>query len=246
MKKLALIGHSISHSRSPLIYEYWFQKHGIPGNYGLIDVHTLKEVDFTDGEYYGFNVTMPFKQEILKRITHLAPEAKAIGAINTLLKTPEGLKGFNTDALGVKSLLKGPYKKAVIVGTGGGSKAITWALQGLAENIIFLSTSGKGPPLEVRHKIIEGADLLANASPLGMKGFPVLEWELASLAPSATVMEMVYAPRQTSLLKAASDREDLHIIDGLKILIAQAKFCFEIWTGIFPEEDEGLHEALMP
>jgi shikimate 5-dehydrogenase len=175
----------------------------------------------------GFSVTIPHKLAVLPYLEHIAPEASAIGAVNTVSDTAAGWAGDNTDVHGVRVALasagfdpKG--KKVVILGRGGGAKAAAAAVEG-AEEVILLSRS------EIANSGDCACDLLVNATPVGM--FPDIDASPVDGAILADVVfDLVYNPPITKFLENARSQGKT-IIQGTTMLAAQAARQFEIWTG---------------
>jgi len=265
-----LLGWPVAHSRSPIIHNYWLQQHGIPGRYVLFPVPPEKLGAALHGmsalSLRGCNVTTPHKQAVLPFIEHVDPLARRIGAINTIVVGKDGsLTGFNNDGNGFVQSLRdarpgwrpdaGPI---VVVGAGGAARAVVASLadQGAREirlvNRTFerarALTEEYGPPVsayrwEDRERALAGAALLANATDRGMAGKPALELDLARLPTSAIVGDLVYTPRETPLLAAARARGNL-TVNGLGLLLNQARPAFSAWFGVMPEITPELVKAI--
>lgn len=246
--KLAVLGKNISYSKSPLIHNYWLKKYGIKGEYGVLDwepkqlerVKNLKE----EG-YLGLNVTIPYKQTILKYIHTLDGVGNYIQAINTLKFNSNTIQSTNTDYSGFLELLvfhNISKHKAIIIGAGGASLAIKQALIDYGmKNILFLvrnlcqKGACFGQDYLYKDSIhLKDATFLVNTTPLGSKGYPDLEINYFFLHPKAVVMDMVYSPLKTSFLKKAQ-HHGLNVITGLEILLIQARHAFYYWFDIYPE-----------
>ena len=256
-----LLGWPVAHSRSPIIHNYWLQRHGIPGRYVPFPVPPEKLGDALHGlsalSLRGCNVTTPHKQAVLPFIDHVDPLARRIGAINTIVVGKDGaLTGFNNDGNGFVQSLRdarpgwrpdsGPV---VVVGAGGAARAVVASLaeQGAREIRLVNRTFERaraladeyGPPVsayrwEEREQILAGAALLANATDRGMAGKPALELDLANLPTSALVGDLIYTPPETPLLAAARARGNL-TVNGLGLLLNQARPAFDAWFGVMPE-----------
>jgi len=258
MSKFAeVIGHPISHSKSPLIHRYWLDKLGI-----VVDFHARDLLPENLGAYFdemasdenwrGCNITIPHKIAALDFVTDPGDVRGSIGAINTVFRSETGaLVGTNTDAAG----FYGPIadlplagETAIVIGAGGAARAVLFALAQadigdvviLARNPLvaagLLSHFGlKGRVLSIDARLPDAA-LLVNASPLGMKGQEPLDIDLSPLPDHALVYDLVYAPIETALLKAAKAR-DLETVDGLEMLVGQAAVAFELFFGVAPPHD---------
>ncbi|MDX5595117.1 shikimate dehydrogenase [Pseudovibrio sp. SPO723] len=271
MRKAAVTGHPIKHSRSPLIHGFWLKTYGIEGEYGRVDLPPENALSFLqnlkENGLVGVNVTIPNKETALEAAEILDDAARQIGAVNTLWLDDEGrLNGSNTDALGFLGNLdqRAPgwderKGKAVVLGAGGAARAILWALQhrGYQEILLLNRTLEKaeglqshfGEPVrcelwESRSKALEGCDLLVNTTALGMAGQRPLEIELNLLPSTAVVTDIVYTPLMTDLLVAAKARGN-RVVDGLGMLLHQAVPGFEKWFGKRPEVTEELREVIL-
>lgn len=269
IKRAAVIGHPIAHSKSPLIHNYWLQKYNIPGNYEALDiapenlesaVHSLAQ----DG-YIGFNVTIPHKERIFALCDELDAQARAIKAVNTVVIKNGKLHGTNTDIFGFAeniravmpdfNFIKGP---AVLLGAGGAARAVIYSLlqEGAPEIRLLNRTREKAENLsrefsdisiadwDDRMEILSGANLLINATSMGMNGQPPLDLDLSVLPKDALVNDIVYAPLITPLLKAAESRGN-PIVTGIGMLLHQARPAFKAWYGIMPDVDEALEKLVL-
>ena len=262
-----VIGHPISHSKSPLIHQFWLNQLGLVGEYQAQDILPEHLDDYfreraADPEWRGCNVTIPHKIAALDHVTDLGDVRSSIGAINTVFRGESGvLIGTNTDAGG----FYGPIadlplagETVVVIGTGGASRAVLFALgQADVGEVVLLARNGlkaagllsnfglKGRVLPLTARLPETV-LLVNASPLGMKGQEPLEINLTPLPEHAVVYDLVYAPIETALLKQARAR-DLEVVDGLEMLVGQAAIAFELFFGVAPPDDEenALRELLL-
>lgn len=245
-----VIGWPVAHSKSPLIHRFWLRQLGIDGDYGRFPVHP----DQLGGAIRalpalglrGVNVTVPHKQAVMRHLDVLAPDARAIGAVNTVVADRGILSGSNTDWLGVRFALP-PGREgrhAVVIGAGGAARAALYALKAMqVARLTVLNRSARRARAMIDDLgmvgdvgplgVVPAADLLINASPLGMAGQPPLSVELGALAPDAIVFDMVYAPLETDLLRAARAR-GLRTVDGLTMLIGQAAAAFELFYGARP------------
>lgn len=244
-----VIGDPIEHSKSPLIHNFWLNALDIEAEYkkthvtpqGLAAYFLMRR---GDPDWLGCNVTIPHKIAVMDYVDDPGGVRERIGAINTIASETGGpLIGTNTDAGGfLQPLLRDKWKgqSAVIVGSGGAARAILFALTslGVPDITIMARDVAKGQAL-LDHGGTKGrvialgdalptADLLVNSTSLGMIGQPVLELDLAPLADNATVYDIVYAPLDTGLLKAAKAR-GLKTLDGLEMLIGQAALAFDIF-----------------
>ena len=264
-------GWPISHSRSPRLHNFWLRACGIDGAYLPLAiapenfemaVRALPKLGFA-----GCNVTMPHKEAALRAVDRVDPAARRIGAVNTIVVANDGsLEGSNTDAYGFLQALyegapgldiaKGP---AVLIGAGGAAKAIAAALldAGVPDLIVLNRTEARAEALaealgagitvgawSERAACLAGANLLVNSTTQGMQGQPALALALDDLAADAVVMDAVYTPLLTPLLAAAKDRGNL-IVDGLGMLLHQARPGFMAWFGREPVVGQALRDHIL-
>jgi len=259
--KAGVMGWPVDHSRSPALHGFWLKTLGIDGSYVRLPVkpEDLAKAlrDLPRQGFAGVNLTVPHKEAAMAIVDEISPEARRIGAVNTVFVTADGrLKATNTDGYGFITSLKtgAPHFNAsdgpaVVLGAGGAARAICVALQdaGVPEICIInrtseraenLATALKGPfvtaPWDDRAKRLKDANLLVNTTTLGMKGQGPLEIDLAHLPDKATVTDIVYVPLETPLLAAARARGN-PVVDGLGMLLYQAQPGFAGWFGKKPE-----------
>ncbi|MCR9212799.1 MAG: shikimate dehydrogenase [Proteobacteria bacterium] len=221
-------------------------------------------------EFRGTNLTIPLKETALDLVDIVDPSAVRIGAVNTIVVAEDGkLIGRNTDAIGFSDSLIGHVRKealkggkAVILGAGGAARAVAIALsdlgvteilicnrsreraEALAAHITQVGALSSAAAWDQRENCLENADILVNTTSLGMIGQPSLEISLKTLKKSAVVSDIVYVPLETALLKDA--RLAGHVtVDGLGMLLHQAKAGFAAWFGVTPEVDEGLRRHML-
>jgi shikimate dehydrogenase len=260
-----VFGHPITHSRSPRLHGFWLQRYGIdgayiplgvaPGGFGVA-VRALVDLGFR-----GANVTIPHKLAAFEICDAVAPFARRAGAVNTLIFRDGRIEGSNTDGFGFLESIReaapgwradaGP---AVLLGAGGAARAIAAALldAGAPRVTLVNRTAAKaealardlGGPIHVADRPpLEDAALLVNTTSLGMQGQPGLEVDLAPLPASAVVADIVYVPLETRLLAAARAR-GLIAVDGLGMLLHQARPGFEAWFGVAPQVDQALRDVV--
>jgi shikimate dehydrogenase len=270
-KQAAVIGFPIAQSKSPIIHRFWLQQLGLAGDYNRVEVAPDDLPNFMralpSSGLSGVNITLPHKQAVMPLLGRLTQLAAAVGAVNAVIVQPDGmLLGHNTDVAGVVRPLHGQDwsgKTAVLIGNGGAARAIVAALKELgfmnvrcvARRVSASADLLQAFDLDPRgafgfwqsQEALSDADLLINATSLGMIGQPPLEIDLSPLKPTATVFDIVYAPLETALLSAAR-RLGHPVIDGLEMLIGQAAEAFTLFYGTPPrrsaEEDMKLRELL--
>jgi shikimate dehydrogenase len=259
-KIAGVMGWPVDHSLSPRVHGYWLRQYGINGAYIPLPVHpdafanALRSL--ADLGFRGVNVTVPHKQAALSVCDEVDAPARRIGAVNTVVFTNGRLLGSNSDAYGFLENIRqgapdwqaasGP---AVVLGAGGAARAVVAALAdaGVPEVRVCNRSADRaetlcreigGPatalPWERRAAALGDAALLVNATRLGMNGQAALEIDLARLPKAALVTDLVYVPLETPLLTAARARGN-RIVDGLGMLLHQARPGFAAWFGVSPE-----------
>lgn len=261
-----VIGDPIAHSKSPQIHGFWLDALGIAGDYRATHVLADDLAAFIaarrdDGDWAGCNVTVPHKVAALDLVDDRGDVRGSIGAINTIFRAEDGaLVGTNTDAAGFYApLAEADLAGApvTVIGNGGAARAVLFALSriGVGPVTILARSPLKGAALLARFglkgdalpipAVAPPAALLVNTTTLGMTGQPPLDLDLGALPDDGIVYDIVYAPLETPLLRAARAR-DLATIDGLDMLIGQAAVAFELFFGAEPprERDEELRALL--
>lgn len=269
-KAAGVIGWPIAHSRSPKLHNYWLQHHGIPGAYLPMPVHPQQLEAALRGlaalGFAGCNVTIPHKEEVAKFVDAIDAVAGRVGAVNTIVVRPDrSLSGSNTDGYGFIENLRDarPDWRAdagatVVLGAGGAARSVVASLidAGAREIRLVNRTRARaeqlaqafGSPLcvlnwDARHAALAGAALLVNTTNQGMAGQPPLDLELNDLPRAALVYDLVYNPLHTPLLRAAQQRGN-PIVDGLGMLLHQARPAFQAWFGVLPEITAELRAAI--
>lgn len=270
-----VFGWPINHSRSPRLHGFWLAKYGIDGTYlpfstrpeNLIDaIRALPKLGFRGG-----NITLPHKERALAAVDELSDVARRIGAVNTLIVREDGtIFGDNTDGYGFLQHLKSSAPQwraeagpAVVLGAGGAARAIIVALldAGVPRIILTNRTASRADNLArelggeasgrievidwtLREAALDGAGLLVNTTQLGQAGQAPLEINLRHLPTSAVVDDIVYVPLETNLLAAAKARGNA-VVDGIGMLLHQARPGFKAWFGVEPVVDAGLRDFVL-
>lgn len=261
-----VIGDPIAHSKSPLIHGFWLKALGIAGDYARAHVKPDDLAAYiaerrADPAWRGCNVTIPHKVAVMDLVDDPGDIRGTIGAMNTIVRQPDGaLIGTNTDAAGFYAPLAEldlAGAPVAVVGAGGAARAVLFALAraGVGHVTVLnrsplkamglLATFGLKGEVVALDASLPPVSLLVNASSLGMAGQPPLTLDLSPLPDDAIVYDLVYAPLQTELLRAAEAR-GLDVVDGLDMLIGQAALAFELFFGKAPPEgrDEELRALL--
>ncbi len=243
MKKVrfGLVGKDISYSFSRGYFTQKFADLGLEDhsyeNFDFQAIEEIQDVLDNNSDIKGMNVTIPYKQEVMPFLTELDPEAEKIGAVNTIQFSKNGLKGFNTDAYGFKNamapFLKPHHTKALILGTGGASKAVAYVLGELGISYVFVSRNpGKNKISydQVTEEVLKEHTILINCTPLGthpnIEQRPALPYEF--ITDQHFLFDLIYNPEKTAFL-AAGEAKGAQISNGLRMLELQADRSWEIW-----------------
>ncbi|WP_421805157.1 shikimate dehydrogenase family protein [Flagellimonas sp.] len=243
MNRYGLLGRNISYSFSQGYFTQKFkdldlQDHSYE-NFDIQQIDDIKQV-LAQKNLKGLNVTIPYKQEVLPYLDELDPKAAQIGAVNTIQFTEKGLKGFNTDAFGFRTslepFLKANHTKALILGTGGASKAVRFVLNELGIESTYVSRSNKEGQYtynDLNRDIIRENTLIINCTPLGTypktEDKPDIPYEF--IGTDHLLYDLIYNPEKTSFL-AAGEAGGAQISNGLNMLQQQAEKAWEIWNQV--------------
>ncbi|MCP3472298.1 shikimate dehydrogenase [Bradyrhizobium sp. CCGUVB1N3] len=265
-----VIGMPVAHSRSPVIHNYWLNAHGIRGVYVPLAVQPERLKDALPGlvalGFRGCNVTMPHKQTAMALLSRVNDTARRIGAVNTIVVEEDGtLSGFNNDGNGFVQSLRdartdwradeGPI---LLLGAGGASRAVVVALleNGAREILIANRTADKAEALAKefgaylrtvawaeRSAAVADKALVVNCTDRGMVGKDALEIDLSRLKPSTLVADLIYTPLETPFLAEAGAR-GCKTVNGLGLLLNQARLAFKAWFGVMPDVTPDLIKAI--
>ena len=237
MKHFALIGFPLGHSLSATYFTEKFAREGIDAEYSPLAIERAEEVLPHCKYLSGFNVTIPHKQAIMPFLSAISEEAQAIGAVNCVKVTTEGLIGYNTDVIGIRKSLEGVTlngAKAIVLGTGGASKAVQYVLHEGGAEVAVVSRSKGAADLtyeELTAELIAKCDIIVNTTPLGM--FPKIdnapELPYAALSAKHILFDCVYNPRQTKFLRLGAE-QGARTIDGMTMFEEQAEASWCIWS----------------
>ncbi len=256
-----VMGWPVAHSRSPKIHNYWIEKHGLNGAYVLLPVAPGTLDVAVPGlaalGFRGCNITIPHKVDAMALVHEVDPMARRMGAMNTIVVQKDGsLKGFNNDGFGyIQSLLdakpdwRADAGPVTVLGAGGAARAVVLSLadRGAKEIRLINRTFEKadalakefGGPIKAyhwqeRHTALTDVALLVNTTSQGMHGQEALDLNLAALPAHALVSDVIYVPLETPLLAAARQRGNA-TVNGLGMLLNQARPAFHAWFGVMPE-----------
>lgn len=270
MKRAAVIGWPIEHSRSPLIHGHWLRKHGIDGSYTKVAVKPEQVAGFlatlAEQGLAGCNVTLPHKEAAFRAASERDASAVAVGAANTLWLDGGKLHAANTDTYGFMRHLEvsAPEwrtrdRPVLVLGAGGAARGIVYGLleAGVGEVRVANRTPARaeeiaghfGPRVrvlgwEAAVGAAGDAGLLINTTSLGMAKTGPLDFDVARLPGDAVVADIVYVPLETALLAAARAR-GLVCVDGLGMLLHQAVPGFTRWFGVTPEVTPELRQIIV-
>ena len=266
-KIAGVIGWPVGHSRSPRLHGFWLDRYKVDGAYIPLPVSLDGFPEALAGlaaaGFRGVNVTVPHKEQAFEACSSLDEHARRIGAVNTIVFSEDGIHGSNTDAFGFMQNIRhnADWRGgiSVVLGAGGAARAICVALIDAGSTEIRLvnrtrsraETLAKefGPIISVyewkdRSDTLLGASLLVNSTTLGMTGQDALKIGLDALPPNAIVNDIVYAPLETKLLARARARGN-PVVDGLGMLLHQARPGFEAWFGVQPEVTDALRQFVL-
>ncbi len=246
MKLLGLIGYPLSHSFSVKYFGEKFGRERISGfdyrNYPIESVNELRPLIEDTKELIGLNVTIPHKEKVMPLLDEIDPEASAIGAVNTIRIRREGgkinLKGYNSDAYGFREslmpLLGAGHRQALVLGTGGASKAVTHALGELGiayQHVSRTPSGGQLHYLDLCYAIIKKHTIIINTTPLGTyphtSSFPNIPYDLVT--PGHIMYDLVYNPPETEFLRLGKQKGAV-VKNGHEMLVLQAERSWEIWN----------------
>ncbi|MDA9624953.1 shikimate dehydrogenase [Candidatus Pelagibacter bacterium] len=266
-KSYAIVGNPISHSLSPVLHNYWFKKYNIDADYSFLETSekNLENVvqKIKNGELNGINITLPFKQEIIKFLNELINDAKFTGSVNTVYINNEGiLVGDNTDVFGLqaaylKEIINAEKKSALVIGAGGVSPSVIYSLKkSKIQNIsvvnrthdksIFLKKKfnflnileWKSLPIEIAK-----FDIIVNATSLGLKNGQDFDFNFENVKENLTFIDTIYNPIETKTIKFLK-KNNIKTFNGLDMFIYQGQKSFFLWNKINPEIDNELVDLL--
>ncbi|MGM9704049.1 MAG: shikimate dehydrogenase family protein [Prevotella sp.] len=244
MDKYGLIGYPLGHSFSISYFNQKFADEGLDAVYENFEIPTidaLTEVVETNPNLRGLNVTIPYKEKVMPFLDVVSPEARAIGAVNVIKVEHEGnetvLKGYNSDVIGftrsIEPMLEKYHKKALILGTGGASKAIQYGLKSLGLESVFVSRYDRPDTIqykEITPEIIKEYNVIVNCTPCGMyphtEECPDLPYE--AMDDRTILYDLIYNPDETLFMKNG-EKYGATTKNGLEMLLLQAFASWDFW-----------------
>jgi shikimate dehydrogenase len=244
MDKYGLIGYPLEHSFSRNYFNEKFRNERIDAEYDNFEIPSIenfKEVLETTPNLRGLNVTIPYKEEVIRYLNELSAEARAIGAVNVIRVTHKGsktvLKGFNSDVIGftrsIESMLEPLHRKALILGTGGAAKAVDYGLKSLGLGTLFVSRTARPGVItynDVTPDLIRSHKVIVNCTPLGMyphvDSCPPLPYE--AMDSHTLLYDLLYNPDETLFMQKGRQQGAI-TKNGLEMLLLQAFASWEMW-----------------
>lgn len=242
MTKYGIIGYPLGHSFSKGFFTEKFARESIDAqylNFEIPDVAMLSDVLRDNPELRGLNVTLPHKQAVIPLLDEMSEEAMEIGAVNVIRVRNGKLKGFNSDIIGftnsIKPLLQPHHRKALVLGTGGASKAIRVGLNRLGIEWTYVSRSPRDGMVtyeDITAETLQEYTVIVNCSPVGMfpkvDAAPAIPYEL--LSPQHLLFDCVYNPEETLFMKKGR-KQGATVKNGLEMLYLQATASWKFWNG---------------
>lgn len=245
MERYGLIGYPLTHSFSLGYFNEKFQNEGIDAvyeNFEIPQIEMLPEVIASHPDLCGLNVTIPYKEKVISYLDYVSSEARAIGAVNVIKVVHKGketiLKGYNSDVIGFKQsiepMLESFHKKALILGTGGASKAVNYCLKSLGLETVFVSRYQR--PGTIQYDKLTGDDVreynvIVNCTPCGMyphtNECPNLPYE--AMDSHNLLYDLIYNPDETLFMHKGA-KQGATVVNGLEMLLLQAFASWEFWN----------------
>lgn len=255
MKKFLVIGNPIQHSLSPELHTFWMKKNNIKGTYQKRELAENELEKLTNQvrkkNFFGVNVTVPFKKKIITHLDKLTEAAKATESVNTIYLKDEKLYGHNTDIEGFTQAIKKinfsiKNKKAFIIGAGGVVSSIIYALHQMQISKIFICNRTKTKVENLKDMFgdleiinwgsIPDFDIVINATSLGLNSNDNIPFDLSNIGPDKFFYDVIYNPSETNFLKSGKKTGN-RVENGKMMFIYQASAAFKIWHDINPEID---------
>jgi shikimate dehydrogenase len=245
MDKYGLIGYPLEHSFSISYFNEKFENEGIDAqyvNFEIPDIKDLLEILDSSPNLKGFNVTIPYKEKVIGYLDAISPEAKAIGAVNVVKVTHKGkqiyLKGYNSDVIGftksIEPMLETSHKKALVLGTGGASKAINYSLKSLGLETLLVSRFKKAGTIQyqdITDKTVNEYRVIVNCTPCGMYPHadecPDLPYD--AMDEHTLLYDLIYNPDETLFMQKGKVH-GATVKNGLEMLLLQAFASWDFWN----------------
>ena len=245
MDKYGLIGMPLGHSFSIGYFNEKFENEKINAkyiNFEIPNIETMPEIIASNPELKGLNVTIPYKEKVISYLDEISPEARAIGAVNVIRITHKGkntiLKGFNSDVIGftrsIEPLLEQCHKKALVLGTGGASKAINYGLKSLGLETLFVSRYERPGTIQyskITPELIKEYNVIVNCTPCGMYPHadecPDLPYKF--MDNHTLLYDLIYNPDMTLFMQKGA-KQGATVKNGLEMLLLQAFASWEFWN----------------
>jgi len=243
MHSFGLIGKSLGHSFSENYFGKKFKALNLNYSYQNFECTSIQEVEalLLTSDCTGFNVTSPYKTQVIDYLDRLDESAQSVGAVNTICKEKGIWVGYNTDIYGFKQMIKpffeSHHERAIIIGTGGASKAVEFVLEELGSDIIFISRTPSKPNefaySDVNEIMLNACYIIVNTTPVGMypKESAVVDIPFEFLTAKHLVIDLVYNPSQTQFILQAK-KQGATAINGLTMLHQQAEKAWLIWQNV--------------
>lgn len=241
MKHYGLIGRPLGHSASARYFGQKFSREGLDAEYTLYELPEIGALeDMLPSDIEGFNVTIPYKREVMPLLDSISPEAQAVGAVNCVRCRDGRRTGYNTDVVGIRHSLdtllgaENHALKALVLGTGGASQAVRYVLaeRGIEYLIVSRNTTrGDITYEDITPEIVAEYRLIINATPVGM--YPKVEEAPAlpytALTEANYLFDTIYNPAQTEFLRRGAEA-GAHTLNGVEMFTAQAEASWKIWN----------------
>ena len=246
MDKYGLIGYPLGHSFSISFHNQRFADEGINAKYLNFEIPSIDDLPAVLGsnpELKGLNVTIPYKEKVIPFLDYVSPEARAIGAVNVIRVVHEGkkiiLRGYNSDVIGftqsIEPMLEPYHKKALILGTGGASKAIAFGLKSLGLDSVFVSRYERPNTIQyerITPEVVKEYNVIVNCTPMGMfpktDECPLLPYE--AMDERNILYDLIYNPDETLFMRRGAEH-GAAVKNGLEMLLLQAFASWDFWNG---------------
>jgi shikimate dehydrogenase len=236
-----LIGKTLAHSFSASFFKDYFEKNNIDARYSNFELKDIEEISsIFEQNLSGLNVTFPYKESVIPYLDRLDESAAQIGAVNVISFENGEKVGYNTDAYGfaqsIKPFLTFEHERALIFGTGGASKAVAHVFKHIGLDVFYISRNGHEATgvftyEDINSHMLQACKVLVNCTPIGT--FPnisdCIELPFEHLTPAHLVIDLVYNPSETELMKRAK-KQGAAVMNGLSMLQHQALKSYEIWS----------------